>query len=148
MKESEVSAENINHYSKYLKILVFVRNLLGITGVVGGVTAIAMPPTSFLFWIGFQVFCLAVALLLSLLPLVSAVRSNLRSAEALQATQEYCDADDALDRWRLNHWLADWNGKEAQELIRRRIETRKRFLETHPFIKDEESVTCLQVQLR
>ncbi|KKU69953.1 MAG: hypothetical protein UX94_C0013G0026, partial [Parcubacteria group bacterium GW2011_GWA2_47_21] len=56
--------------------------------------------------------------------------------------------DDALDRWRLNHWLADWNGKEAQELIRRRIETRKRLLETHPFIKDEESVTCLQVQLR
>ena len=148
MNEKKDLTQKIGHYRKYLKILVFVRNLLGITGVGGGVTAIAMPSTSFLFWIGFQVFCLAVALLLSLLPLVSAVRSNLRSAEALQATQEYCDADDALDRWRLNHWLADWNGKEAQELIRRRIETRKRFLETHPFIKDEESVTCLQVQLR
>lgn len=147
MKEKAL-AEVINRYRRNLKILVFTRNLFGITGGLAGVTVIAVPATSFFFWVGFQIFCLAVALLLSLLPLVSAVRGNIRSAEALQATQEDCDAGDALDKWRLNHRLVDWASKEAQELIRRRIETKKRFLETHPFIKDEYSITCLQVQLR
>lgn len=148
MKETKTRDGSVNHYRRYLKILVFVRNFLGIIGVAAGITAIAVPVTSHLFWIGFLVLCLAVALLLPLLTRVSAVRSSVHSSEALQATREDCDAADALDIWRLNQWLVDWNSRDAQELIRRRIETRKRFLETHPFIKDEESITRLQAQLR
>lgn len=145
MKEKKTSTEEINHYRKYLKILVFTRSCLQITGIVSGIIMIAVPASSFLFWIGFHILGFAAVLLVSLLPLVSAVRANLHSSEALQATCEYCDADDALDRWRMQHWLVNWDSPEAKELIRKRIEARTRFLNTHPFIKDEESPVRLQV---
>lgn len=147
MKELKVRAENLNHYRRYLKILVFVRNFLGIVGIVAGIIMIVVPVNSLLFWVGFQVFCFAFAVFLPLSPLVSAVRANLYSSEALQATREDCDAADALDRWRMEHWLVDWDSPEAQELVRKRIEAKKRFLSTHPFIKDEESLVRLQALL-
>ncbi|KKU25482.1 MAG: hypothetical protein UX37_C0021G0002 [Microgenomates group bacterium GW2011_GWA2_46_16] len=139
MKEKKDLAQRIGHYARYLKTLVFIRRLLGITSVAAGVVMIVMPVHSSVFWIGFNAFCFSLILFVISRPLVGAVRSVLEGAEALQALCEDCDAGDALYKWREEHLLADWSEPEVQTLLRNQIESKERFLDTHPFIKDRES---------